>query len=61
MEENLSKSIRIQTPEGIEFSLPLAGPVTRFTAWLADLIVILAIVIDRITQGLAKGRRVKST
>lgn len=28
--------LEIGTPEGIEFSLPLAGPVTRFLAWAVD-------------------------
>ena len=36
-------SLTIRTPEGIEFSLMLAGPVTRFLAWSVDLLVILAI------------------
>ena len=34
-------SLTIRTPEGIEFSLMLAGPVTRFLAWSVDLLVIL--------------------
>lgn len=34
--------LTITTPEGIEFSLQLAGPVTRFLAWSVDLLVILA-------------------
>jgi len=28
--------ILIETPEGVRFSLPLAGPVSRFLAWLID-------------------------
>ena len=35
-------NLTIRTPEGIEFSLLLAGPVTRFLAWSVDLLVILA-------------------
>jgi len=35
--------LKIQTPEGVEFSLPLAGPVTRCTAWAFDLMVIVAL------------------
>lgn len=31
-----SHSLRIKTPEGIEFSLPLAGPIPRLVAWLID-------------------------
>ena len=29
-------SLKIKTPEGVSFSLLLAGPVTRFMAWLID-------------------------
>ncbi len=29
-------SLRIKTPEGIEFALPLAGPIPRLLAWLID-------------------------
>jgi uncharacterized RDD family membrane protein YckC len=36
-------TLTIRTPEGIEFSLLLAGPITRFLAWSVDLLVILAI------------------
>jgi uncharacterized RDD family membrane protein YckC len=35
----------IQTPEGCRFSLPLAGPFTRFLAWLMDVLVISGISI----------------
>lgn len=35
-------SLTIRTPEGIEFSLMLAGPVMRLLAWSVDLLVILA-------------------
>ena len=34
----------IKTPEGIEFSLQLAGPITRFLAWAVDLGTIIAII-----------------
>ncbi len=34
----------IKTPEGVEFSLRLAGPVTRFLAWSIDLGTIIAIM-----------------
>jgi len=36
--------LTIRTPEGIEFSLRLAGPVTRFLAWAVDLGTIIAII-----------------
>ncbi len=32
--------ILIETPEGVRFSLPLAGPISRFLAWLIDALVI---------------------
>ncbi len=35
----------IKTPEGVEFSLRLAGPVTRFLAWSIDLATIIAIIM----------------
>lgn len=31
-----TNTLLIRTPEGIVFALPLAGPVTRFFAWLVD-------------------------
>lgn len=34
--------LRIRTPEGITFSFALAGPITRFLAWLVDLAAISA-------------------
>jgi uncharacterized RDD family membrane protein YckC len=37
-------TLTISTPEGIEFSLRLAGPVTRFLAWAVDLGTIVAII-----------------
>jgi uncharacterized RDD family membrane protein YckC len=33
--------LEIHTPEGCTFALPLAGPVTRFLAWLTDLAAVL--------------------
>lgn len=30
-------ALTIRTPEGVAFSLPLAGPISRFLAWLLDL------------------------
>jgi uncharacterized RDD family membrane protein YckC len=37
-------TLTIKTPEGIEFSLRLAGPITRFLAWAVDLGAIIAII-----------------
>lgn len=36
-------NLKIRTPEGIEFALPLAGPVSRMLALLVDLGVVVAI------------------
>lgn len=38
-----SSTLRLRTPEGIAFNLPLAGPVSRLLAWLVDLFVIGAL------------------
>ena len=35
-----ARVLRIRTPEGVVFSQTLAGPVIRFVAWFADLLVI---------------------
>ena len=40
-----ASTLDIRLPEGVVFSLPLAGPATRFLAWLVDLLGILAILI----------------
>ncbi len=37
-------ALRLRTPEGVEFALELAGPVSRFLAWVLDLAVILVIL-----------------
>ncbi len=39
-----TNTLIIKTPEGIEFSLQLAGPITRFLAWAVDLATIMAII-----------------
>lgn len=41
-------NLKIRTPEGIEFALPLAGPVSRMLALLVDLGVVVA--IGRVVQ-----------
>jgi len=44
--------LEIKTPEGIVFSQPLAGPVTRFLAWMLDLFCIsLLLMIVRFATG----------
>ena len=40
-----TSTLQIRTPEGIVFSQLLAGPVTRFLAWLVDAGVIIAMVM----------------
>jgi uncharacterized RDD family membrane protein YckC len=35
--------LQIETPERILFSLPLAGPVSRFLAWCIDVILVIAV------------------
>jgi uncharacterized RDD family membrane protein YckC len=49
-----ANTLHIKTPEGITFTLLLAGPVTRFLAWVVDLFSIFVImtvinVVIRIT------------
>ena len=39
-----TNTLIIKTPEGIEFSLLLAGPITRFLAWAIDLGTIIALI-----------------
>ncbi len=39
-----SNTLHIRTPEGITFSLLLAGPVARFLAWMIDLACIFVIM-----------------
>jgi len=41
--QHKTNTLTIRTPEGISFSLLLAGPVTRFLAWSVDFLAILAI------------------
>jgi uncharacterized RDD family membrane protein YckC len=35
----------IRTPEGFNFSMLLAGPITRFMAWLIDLVIVLGALL----------------
>ena len=34
----------IRTPEGFEFAMLLAGPITRFMAWLIDLFIVIGVM-----------------
>ncbi len=46
-------TLDIRLPEGVVFSLPLAGPATRFLAWLVDLVgVVVVIIVIRQVVGL---------
>ena len=36
-------TLKIRTPEGIEFALPLAGPISRMLAFVLDMLVVLTI------------------
>lgn len=36
------RSLQIRTPEGVRFSLPLAGPAERMLAWLIDTLCVVA-------------------
>lgn len=38
-------TLEIQTPEGVAFALLLAGPVTRFLAWIIDVCVVVTAFI----------------
>jgi uncharacterized RDD family membrane protein YckC len=42
---NLSSELKIETPEGIQFSYPLAGPISRCLAWVIDFFVLVALMI----------------
>ncbi|MCP4350199.1 MAG: RDD family protein [Desulfobacterales bacterium] len=53
MNNEKTNTLTIITPEGIAFSLHLAGPVTRFLAWLIDFAIIMAIIyINRLVIGI---------
>lgn len=41
----MNSELQIRTPEGIAFSLPLAGPLARCFAWFIDLLVITIAII----------------
>ena len=46
-----TNTLRIQTPEGIFFSLQLAGPIPRFMAWTIDAAAVLGVSIVINTLG----------
>ena len=46
---DFSQSLVIRTPEGLSFSLPLAGPLTRFLAWTVDTVTALAVTMAAVS------------
>ncbi|HKX60971.1 MAG TPA: RDD family protein, partial [Verrucomicrobiae bacterium] len=38
-----TNTLQIRTPEGVVFSQLLAGPLTRFVAWLVDFAAVFAV------------------
>ncbi len=44
MDEGKTNTLKITTPEGVSFSLLLAGPMTRFLAWLVDSVLVMVVV-----------------
>lgn len=40
-----ANELKIETPEGIQFSYALAGPISRCLAWVVDFIVVAVLVI----------------
>jgi uncharacterized RDD family membrane protein YckC len=43
--DNRTNTLVVRTPEGIEFSLLLAGPVVRFLAWVVDLACVSTVMM----------------
>lgn len=39
------REVAIDTPEGVRFTLPLAGPGARFAAWTIDLVISIAAIM----------------
>jgi uncharacterized RDD family membrane protein YckC len=54
MRSGRAATLSISTPEGITFAQPLAGPLSRFLAWLIDFGIILAAtsVLSNLTRAL---------
>ena len=57
----LDTTRRVATPEGIELTLHLAGPVPRAIAWAIDLAIRFAIVIAVMIGALQFGRAIART
>ena len=45
MNNDRKYTLDIRLPEGMVFSLPLAGPATRFLAWLLDLLLTAVVIL----------------
>lgn len=52
MIQTRTNTLVIRTPEGVSFSLELAGPLTRFLAWAIDFACITAALMTASTLGL---------
>jgi uncharacterized RDD family membrane protein YckC len=42
---NLTSELKIETPEGIQFSYALAGPISRCLAWIVDFVVVVILTM----------------
>ena len=51
----MNSELRIQTPEGIVFAYPLAGPIARSLAWGIDFIIITALTYGMLMVVLVAG------
>lgn len=45
MKTDFENTLTIQSPEGVSFAIPLAGPMTRFLAWAIDVAAIAVLVM----------------
>ncbi len=58
MSRRTTQRMVIRTPEGVEFGLILAGPVSRFLAWLVDsaCLAFAAFVLSALVSALMPSR-----
>ncbi|HEX4810272.1 MAG TPA: RDD family protein [Bryobacteraceae bacterium] len=49
-------TLEVRLPQGVTFSLPLAGPITRCLAFLADVFIVIALLsaLDRVLSTIVK-------
>lgn len=55
MEFDSANTLRLRTPEGITFALPLADPVSRMLAWVLDAVMVFALWTILVTAGTVLG------